>query len=127
VDRDERGQCHFLGYIVHFGGWTIYHSGDTLRYDGMVERLSEFDIDMAILPINGRRPERRVAGNLGGEEAAQLAHDIQARLVVPCHFEMFTFNTEPPEEFAAACARLDQQYRVLKCGERLASDELADT
>jgi L-ascorbate metabolism protein UlaG (beta-lactamase superfamily) len=124
VDRDERGQCHYLGYVVQFGGWTIYHSGDTLRYDGMAERLSDFDIDLAILPINGRWPERRVAGNLSGEEAAQLAHDIHARLVVPCHFEMFTFNTEPPDAFSAACARLGQKYRVLRCGERLSSDEV---
>ena len=126
VDRDEEGRCHFLGYVVRFGRWTIYHSGDTVRYEGMSERLSGFDIDIAILPINGSRPERRVAGNLTGEEAAKLAHDVQARLVVPCHFEMFTFNTESPDSFAEACERLGKKYRVLKCGERFASDELLD-
>ena len=92
----------------------------------MSERLSGFDIDVAILPINGSRPERRVAGNLSGEEAAKLAHDIQARLVVPCHFEMFAFNSESPDSFAEACERLGQKYRVLKCGERFSSDELLD-
>ena len=124
VDRDEEGRCHYLGCVVRFGRWTVYHSGDTLRYDGMSERLSQFDIDVAILPINGRRPERRVAGNLNGEESANLAHDIQARLVVPCHFEMFAFNTESPESFASECKRLGQAYRVLKCGERFSSAEL---
>ena len=126
VDRDEEGRCHFLGYVVRFGRWTIYHSGDTVRYEGMTERLSRFDIDVAILPINGSRPERRVAGNLSGEEAAKLAHDVQARLVVPCHFEMFAFNTESPDAFVEACKRLGQKHRVLKCGERFTSDELPD-
>ena len=45
------------------------------------------------LPINGRAPERRVAGNLSGAEAARLAKSIGARLVIPCHYEMFEFNT----------------------------------
>ena len=124
VDRDAEGQCHFLGYVVRLGRWTIYHSGDTVRYEGMSERLSQFDIDVAILPINGSRPERRVAGNLTGEAAARLAHDIQARLVVPCHFEMFEFNTESPAAFIEACARLGQKCRVLECGEQFTSAEL---
>jgi L-ascorbate metabolism protein UlaG (beta-lactamase superfamily) len=120
VERDEHGRCKFLGYIVRFGNpaITVYHSGDCVPYDGQVELLASFRIDIAILPINGRQPERRVAGNLWGREAAELAHGIGARLAVPCHFEMFEFNTEPPDEFVAACERLGQPYRVLRCGER---------
>jgi L-ascorbate metabolism protein UlaG (beta-lactamase superfamily) len=38
---------------------------------------------------------------------------------VPMHYEMFAFNTEPPDAFAAACERLGQPYRVLRAGERL--------
>ena len=51
-------------------------------------------IDVAILPINGRRPERKVPGNLWGHEAAQLACDIGAGVVIPCHFEMFEFTLD---------------------------------
>jgi len=76
-------------------------------------------IDVALLPINGRAPERRVAGNLWGDEAAALAHELGAGMAVPMHFEMFAFNTEPPDAFAAACERLGQPYRVLRAGERL--------
>jgi hypothetical protein len=32
---------------------------------------------------------------------------------------MFTFNTEPPDAFVAACERLGQPCRVLRAGERL--------
>ncbi|MEX2015727.1 MAG: MBL fold metallo-hydrolase, partial [Candidatus Hydrogenedentales bacterium] len=119
VERDSEGHCRYLGYVVRCGQWTVYHSGDTVLYDGMEVTLRKFKIDLAILPINGRKPERRVAGNLNGEEAAKLAKAIDARLVVPCHYDMFAFNTESPDLFERTCKELDQPYKILKAGERL--------
>jgi L-ascorbate metabolism protein UlaG (beta-lactamase superfamily) len=118
VELDEQGRCRFLGYVAQVGNWTIYHSGDTLLYEGMQDRLRQWKIDVALLPINGRAPERRVAGNLWGREAAQLASDIGAKCVIPCHYDMFTFNTATPDEFVEECLRLRQDHRVLQCGER---------
>jgi L-ascorbate metabolism protein UlaG (beta-lactamase superfamily) len=83
----------------------------------MIERLKPFNIDIALLPLNGRLPERRVSGNLWGTEAAQLAKEIGAKLVIPCHYEMFEFNTEPPVLFVQTCQAIGQKYQVLKCGE----------
>jgi L-ascorbate metabolism protein UlaG (beta-lactamase superfamily) len=107
-----------VGYVVQFGRWRIYHSGDTLLYQGMADRLRPFNIDVALLPINGRAPERQVAGNLNGSEAARLAKSMGARLVIPCHYEMFTFNTADPGEFVQVSNSIAQAYRVLRCGER---------
>jgi L-ascorbate metabolism protein UlaG (beta-lactamase superfamily) len=118
VERDDAGRCKFLGYVVQCGPWTVYHSGDTVLYDGMADLLREFSIDLALLPINGSLPERRVAGNLWGREAARLAKDIGAKLVIPCHYDMFEFNTVAPDEFIATCEELEQPFRVLACGER---------
>ena len=118
VERDEQGRVKALGYVLQFGDWSLYHSGDTLRYDCMAEKLRPFAVDVALLPINGRAPERRVAGNLSGPEAAQLAHDMGAKLAIPCHFDMFEFNTAPPDAFVNACRRLGQPFRILRCGER---------
>jgi L-ascorbate metabolism protein UlaG (beta-lactamase superfamily) len=117
IERDAAGRMLHLGYVVRCGPFSLYHAGDTIPYDGMAERIGA--VDVALLPINGRRPERRVAGNLWGDEAAALAHAIGARIAVPMHFEQFAFNTEPPEAFVAACTRLAQPYRVLRAGERL--------
>ena len=117
VERDDQGRARFLGYLLQFGEWVVYHSGDTIRYSGMAEKLRTFGVHVALLPINGRAPERRVAGNLSGPEAAQLAKDISAKLVIPCHFEMFEFNTAPPEEFVNECRRMGQPCQVLRCGE----------
>lgn len=124
-DRDGEGRDRFLGYVVTFGPWTVYHSGDTVWYEGIVDKLKPWSIDLALLPINGRAPERRVAGNLDGEEAAALAKRIGARMVIPCHYEMFEFNTAPPDAFAAACERLGQPCHVLRAGERWSSAELS--
>lgn len=119
LDRDTNGNHLFLGYVIRCDEWTIYHSGDTLLYPGLAEKLRAFGpIHLALLPINGNKPERRVAGNLDGREAAQLAHDIGAHCVVPCHYDMFEFNTaDPAELFVPECERLGQPYRVLKAGE----------
>jgi L-ascorbate metabolism protein UlaG (beta-lactamase superfamily) len=108
----------FGGFVVSVGRFRIYHSGDTMLFPGLAERLRPFAVDLALLPINGRAPERRVAGNLDGLEAARLAHDIGARWVVPCHYEMFAFNTASPAPFAAECARIGQRCAVLRAGER---------
>jgi L-ascorbate metabolism protein UlaG (beta-lactamase superfamily) len=123
IDRNERGWCPYLGYVFKLGPFTIYHSGDTVYYGGLAESLRRFKIDLALLPINGRGPERRVAGNLWGREAAAIAKEIGARWVVPCHYDMFEFNTATPDEFVAECRRLEQPYKVLRLGERLTVED----
>ena len=117
VERDGEGRCRFLGYVAKVGGLVLYHSGDTLMHEGLVPALAPFAPDLAFVPINGNRPERRVAGNLDGREAAELAHAIGARLAIPHHFDMFEFNTATPGLFIDECRRLGQAWRVLRNGE----------
>ena len=119
LERDENGDHRFIGLIIQMGKWTIYHSGDCVPYDGLVNRLRNWKLDLALLPINGRDPGRGVAGNFTVEEAAQLGKQIHADLVVPCHYEMFEFNTVSPEGFVRSAEHFGQKYRLLKCGERL--------
>ena len=119
VERDASGHSRFIGFIAHVGRFCLYHSGDTLWHDDIVRDLRSSPCDLAFVPINGNKPERRVAGNLNGTEAAALAKAGAVRVAVPHHYEMFEFNTEPPDEFIAACRRLGQECRVPRCGERV--------
>jgi L-ascorbate metabolism protein UlaG (beta-lactamase superfamily) len=100
---------HCVGYVLTVAGRRIYHSGDTAWVDPGVR-----GVDVALLPINGK------LGNLDGRESARLARQVEAALAVPCHYDMFDFNTASPDEFVAECERLSQGYRVLGQGERLA-------
>jgi L-ascorbate metabolism protein UlaG (beta-lactamase superfamily) len=117
VERDAKGRCRFLGYVVQFGDFAIYHSGDTLWFDGLETILKPFQVDVAFLPINGNDPARKVAGNLNGTEAAHLGKRIGARWVIPHHYHMFTFNTADPQLFAEEANTLRLPYVILKPGQ----------
>ena len=117
VHMTLHGQCKYMGFVVAFGAYKVYHSGDTLWYDGMVEILKPFEVDVAFLPINGNKPERKVAGNLNVEEAAQLGKAIGAKLVIPHHYDLFAFNTEDPANFVAAAQHTATPHRVMQLGE----------
>jgi L-ascorbate metabolism protein UlaG (beta-lactamase superfamily) len=119
LEQDLNGDYKCLGFIIHVAGRTIYHSGDAVPYDGLVERLRRWKIDVAILPINGRDAARGVPGNFTAEEAAGLGKAIDAGLVIPCHYEMFEFNSVSPGGFEEAARQIGQKYHVMKCGEGL--------
>lgn len=121
IDRDENGNCKYMGYVIEFGEYKIYHSGDTLWFDGMVDLLKPFNIDVALLPINGNKPERKVAGNLDCKEAAELGKAINAKVVIPCHYDMFSFNTADVNEFVREAEKNNQPHKVLKGGERFSA------
>ena len=118
IERDEKGNCKYMGYVIGFGKYKIYHSGDTLWFDEMVDLLKPFSVDMALLPINGNKPERKVAGNLNCKEAVELGKAINAKYVIPCHYDMFTFNTADVNDFIKEADKISQPYKVLKGGER---------
>jgi L-ascorbate metabolism protein UlaG (beta-lactamase superfamily) len=122
LETDDLGRNRFLGYIVQMGPWTLYHSGDTVLYEGIAERLKPFRIDVAVLPINGRCG--RVAGNLSARDSVWLANAIEARLVIPCHYDMFAFNTGRVTDFIAVAQQIGQRCSVLRCGEQWNSESL---
>jgi L-ascorbate metabolism protein UlaG (beta-lactamase superfamily) len=119
-DRDAAGRHPYLGFIIEVGGLRMYHSGDTLAYEGLAETLGAEHFDVLFLPINGRDPARGVSGNMSAAEAVDLAARVRPRFVVPHHYEMFTFNTVPAREFEDQARRLPAgvEPKVLRCGER---------
>lgn len=97
VERDGDGNCRFLGYIFEAAGMIIYHSGDSVPFEGLVEVLRTYKPDVALLPVNGRdeyRRERGIPGNFTVEEAAELCDSAGIPVLVPHHVDLFSFNTE---------------------------------
>lgn len=92
----------YLGYVFGDEHVTLYHAGDTILYDGLVDTLSPIAINVAMLPINGRdyfRQQRGIAGNLDCREAAEFASLLDVDTVIPIHYGMFAGNTAPPGTF----------------------------
>jgi L-ascorbate metabolism protein UlaG (beta-lactamase superfamily) len=127
IDRNEKGQCRYLGYFISAGPYRIYHSGDTLLYEGMASLISEFAPHLALLPINGNLPSRKVSGNLNADEAVQLAKSCGIPLIIPCHYDLFAFNTADINEFMTIAKAAGQSYLVLGLGGKCSGTELGIT
>lgn len=122
-DYSEGTGYPHMSYIIKMGGLTFYHSGDTIPYRGMAERLSAHKTDIAFLPINGRDAKRHALGTPGNctiEETLCIATLAGVGTVVPHHYEMFTFNHVDVAQFEewAAEAYPAQNICVMKCGKR---------
>ncbi len=74
------GKVRYLGYVLSEEGVVVYHAGDTILYDEHASRLESLGVQLALLPINGRDPEREaldLVGNLSPDEAASLIAEAQ--------------------------------------------------
>ena len=91
LERNERGEHRFLGYILRAGLLTVYHSGDSVWYPDLPQLIGGREIGVALLPINGRG--KGVAGNFTFQEATELCRAGCIPFMVPHHFGMFAFNT----------------------------------
>jgi L-ascorbate 6-phosphate lactonase len=121
LDYSEASGYPFLGFVFEVDGVRLYHSGDTIMYDGLVERLQQLQPDIALLPINGTDEQRKawnIAPNFNPQEAAQLAAAIGKPLTIPHHYDMFTFNTVDVGEFEQAAQQAHVPCRVLQAGEK---------
>jgi L-ascorbate metabolism protein UlaG (beta-lactamase superfamily) len=117
LEWSPSGGYPYLGYLVRFGGFTIYHAGDTVRYEGLADRLKPYTVDVALLPISGRTEEETT---LDASEAAQLAEDIGAAWLVPMHYGVFQKNSADVNRFIEHMLghRPYQKFKVFECGER---------
>lgn len=99
--EQSNGLYRFLGYVVEASDLRVYHAGDTLVYDGMVETLRALQVNVALLPINGRdyfREAQDLVGNMNPRETADLSAKIGADLLVPMHYDMFEGNLGYPAQ-----------------------------
>ena len=91
------GACRYLGYVVDLGGVRVYHAGDTIDYPELAGHLRELDVDLALLPVNGRdaaREARDIVGNLGdpGRFVDLLRRRSSASAVVPAPQRAFCYR-----------------------------------
>ena len=116
-EYDKLGRDRFLGYLFEVEAGLIYHSGDTVRYPGLLERIIQSGPQLALLPVNGRRPElreKKIPGNFNLEEAVQFCLDGKIPALIAHHFGMFAFNTIDPKLIDQAATKMQNQLQLIK-------------
>lgn len=100
--NETTGEYTYLGFVIEVDGKVIYHAGDTILYDGLLESLKKISdhYDICCLPANGRDAEREamgMIGNLHPEESLELAQQLKAGMLIPMHNDMFKVNSLDPQ------------------------------
>jgi L-ascorbate 6-phosphate lactonase len=112
LDWTAYGGYPYLGYVIRFGRWTVYHAGDCAMYQGLADRLRPFNVNVALLPVGG--------ANFSATQAAQIAEDIGADWLVPMHYGMFGGSAAEESDFVAHMLghRPEQRFKVFQPGEK---------
>ncbi|MBI4858814.1 MAG: metal-dependent hydrolase [Candidatus Riflebacteria bacterium] len=99
------------GYVVELDGCVLYHAGDTALFEGLGQIGTDFEVDVACLPIGDRF-------GMGPREAARAVELIKPRFVVPMHYGTRPEIEQDPDEFRQLVAE-HSEVRVLHPGESL--------
>lgn len=71
-----------MGAVIHIGGRTVYHAGDTALFGDMALIGELYQPDVAIVPVGDRF-------TMGPEHASRAAELVAAPVAVPCHYATF--------------------------------------
>lgn len=122
---DEHGNQRNLGYVMKCGELHIYHAGDTLVTQKLIEDVRACGpIAAACVPVNGvdtERHSRGIIGNMDCRDAAYFVQQIGADMTLPMHTDMVMRNEENPLIFAEYMRSLypGRKYHIMQLGERL--------
>ena len=122
LERDDNGDHCFLGHCFARPSLTLWHSGDCIPFDGLVEEVAALRPDIALLPVNGRRPELSdggVPGNFTLDEAVDITRAVGAEVLIAHHYGLFDFNTLDPDLIDSR-ARSEKHPRLVRAREAIA-------
>ncbi len=102
-----------VGYLCFVkDGPTVYFTGDTGYHDLLADAVAAHKPDILVTVING------AFRNLSPAEAAELARRLDARVVIPCHHDLFPDNCQPPQMLRTnlQLQGIGERYRLLEHG-----------
>ncbi len=99
------------GALVHLGGRTVYHLGDTALFSDLALVARRGDpIDVALVPIGGHYTMDRI-------DAVTAVEFVAPRRVVPCHYGTFPPIETDAQQFKADVeAQTEAEVVVLEPG-----------
>lgn len=100
------------GFLITVEGKTIYHAGDTGLFGDMqlIGKLN--DIDLAFLPIGDNY-------TMGPRDAVIAAQYLQAKTVIPMHYNTFPVIEQNPHAFVESLTAEGIKGLVLEPGQNL--------
>ncbi len=102
-----------VGYVIGVeGGASVYMTGDTAYHEVLADGAASDRPDMLVAVING------AFRNLSPAEAARLARQLDVRVAIPCHYDLFPDNSLPPQLFHTNLKTegIGDRYRELEHG-----------
>jgi len=96
------------GVVVHLGGVTVYHCGDTGLFGDMALLGEIYRPDIALIPIGDRF-------TMGPELASRAAELISPKIAVPIHYQTFPPLVQDAQRFKPKGV----EVKVLRPGETL--------
>ena len=126
IRRDVNSNSKDLGFVILFGPFALYHSGQTIWHTHLLKAIRRWPINLSFMPISGDEKASNGRDSLNGFEAAALAKAAGSSLVVPAHYDMFDQGNVTTDEFSSCCERLSQRYRLLKLGQRMTMGPVTD-
>jgi L-ascorbate metabolism protein UlaG (beta-lactamase superfamily) len=100
------------GYVLTLGDKVIYHAGDTALFSDMKLIALSRPVDLALLPIGDNY-------TMGPEDALLAAEWVQAKQVIPMHYNTFPLIEQNAHAFAAALENKGIRGTVLAVGESI--------
>ena len=103
-------QEHWIGYLIKFGGVSVYHAGDTdfipemQKLTGHKQEGNKF---VALLPVGGRF-------TMTAEEASEAARLIKPDLAIPMHYGSVAGSEEDAREFKELCEEEGIKVEILE-------------
>jgi L-ascorbate 6-phosphate lactonase len=122
-EKDSQGNDFYFGYLIECNGVRIFHSGDTVVTNRLIEEVAAFQPHIALLPINGVdyfRTARGIVGNMNYRDAVEFGVAIGADLIIPIHYDLFPNNRENPAYFVDYLLHTypTQRFHMMTAGER---------
>lgn len=102
------------GLVIHIGGHTVYHAGDTSIFGdmGLINEL--YKPDTILLPIGGTY-------TMDARTAAYAAHKYfpQAANIIPLHYATFPVLAPTADDFVSECRLMGLHAKIMNPGEIL--------
>ncbi|MED4956651.1 metal-dependent hydrolase [Paenibacillus sp. FSL R5-0527] len=115
VTREDGVSLYFgvaAGIVLELGDLTLYHAGDTALFSDMKLIGSRRPIDLAFLPIGDHY-------TMGPEDALVAAEWVNAKHVVPVHYNTFELIRQDGQRFVSELQKIGIQGHFLKPAQTL--------